>query len=265
MKFLLTTYLSFKLDGIVSKAIFNISLLLFMGLYLCGQSLLSKANQLIDQEQFEESIQVLEKMVHESVISKEVYTNLAYAYYGTGDLPNAVLYYERALKMAPRDPKILNSLEHVKADLPIQITVIPDFILLRAFRHITNYLSSTNWSIVQIILAASIILLITRWLFFTENRSWTVNRLMTIAVLLSLSITAGIFSSQRSHFEEGGDSGISHIEQSLFKGPDDRSGIVSIIGPGNKVFILETIGEWYKVELEDKDVGWIRSESISLI
>lgn len=196
--------------------------------------------------------------------SPSLYANLGYEYYQNGNLANAILYYEKALKLDPHNDQLQKSLDQIRSELPIQITDIPDFILVRWYRSAYNYLSSTTWSVIQ--LFAGIVLLYFLYrLLFRNMTTKMIYQWLIIGGLLVIILLTSFFAYHRKQFEIGGHSGVSLKLQEVYEGPDSRSGTVLTIGPGNKVYILDNIGEWYKIQVRDKDTGWILKENIALI
>ena len=58
----------------------------------------NKANQLYIESRYEESILEYLVIINQGFHSSETYFNLGNCYYKLNDIPNAILYFERALK-----------------------------------------------------------------------------------------------------------------------------------------------------------------------
>jgi tetratricopeptide (TPR) repeat protein len=78
-----------------------------------------RGNQLYEAGDFEEAAAVYEETVARGAVSPELYYNLGNAYYKSGNLGRAVLNYERALQLAPRD-------EDARANLGLVRTMLRD-------------------------------------------------------------------------------------------------------------------------------------------
>ncbi len=246
---------------IALRIITSLIFLVFSGLVFAQEeSSIPQEKRLDYAENLEENIKYIEEGQH----SKELYMNLGYAYYQDGDLANAVLYYEKALKLAPLDSYVKTSLAQIRAELPIQVSDIPDFILVRAYRSVSNLMSAATWSIIQLIFGLMFLYglyqVLLKGVTMKRTYSWTL-----LGVLLVLSLICGLMSYHSKLVEDGGDQAISMVDQELYKAADERSESVVTIGPGNKVFLLDTIGDWYKVQLRDKDTGWVKKEKVRLI
>ena len=47
--------------------------------------------------------------------------------------------------------------------------------------------------------------------------------------------------------------------------PDASGTDLFVLHEGTKVFIKSSLGEWYEIELEDGNVGWIRQKDLERI
>ncbi len=240
-----------------------ISLILLASIFeVCGQNEIPKESQPETTVQaIPELLAILEGGNH----SPELYAQLGYSYYQEADLAHAVLYYEKALKLKPRDKDISDALDLIRNELSIQITEIPDFVLSRYYRNVSRLFSSTSWSVIQLLCGALLLGLIYLRLFKSGehlSNKWAGILIGLTAFLMLLSV---LFASARKYEEKGQVSGIAMSEHGIYEAPDDRSELIVSIGPGNKVFLIDEIGEWYKVLLRDKDTGWIPKDQIKLI
>lgn len=247
------------------KLITTAFLCLVLTSLLSIQSDISELNQLIDKGKCPEAIGILEGLGSQNYVDKEVLETLGYCNYKIGDLAKAMLYYERAAKNAPRDKDIQEAIDHIRKELPVQITQIPDFVLLRWSRHVRDLMSSKNWAVLQILLALSILILLYWWWFKAAHRNWTKQRIIMILAAASLTILTGIIGYQKKISENDRHSAICKEFHNLYVAPDLRSQAVTDLGPGNKVFIIDSIGEFYKVILLDKDLGWIEKIAVEKI
>jgi len=92
-----------------------------------------------------------------------------------------------------------------------------------------------------------------------------IKRWSVTSVLIALVALTSLLAYQRKVYSIGGQAAICMKDQKLYEAPDDRSEELVDLGPGNKVYILDQIGDWYKVQLRDKDVGWVRMSDCQMI
>lgn len=179
-------------------------------------------------------------------------------------MANAVLFYERSLKLDPRNSRNQGALAQVRSELPVKITKIPDFILWRFYQGTMNFMSSKAWGLFQLAVFCLILIFLYKWLFVRPFSKAYLNWI-TLSGLMTLMLLSFVFMNARLQAEKGGLTAVSMEHQEVYQAADERSETIVSIGPGNKVYILDTIGEWLKIQLEDRDIGWIKSKYISTI
>ncbi|MEB2286055.1 MAG: hypothetical protein B6D46_03830 [Polyangiaceae bacterium UTPRO1] len=79
------------------------------------QTLFFEGNTLYGEEKYPEAIAAWEKVLHAGVESGNLYFNLGNAWFKTGNVGRAVLAYERARRLMPRDPDLRANLDYARA------------------------------------------------------------------------------------------------------------------------------------------------------
>src|ERR1700749_3896586 len=93
------------------------------------QSLFEKGNAYYAKGQYKEAAAAYQQIVNAGYQSVGVYYNLANADYKLGDIPSAVLYYEKAHKLAPGDEDISVNTRFANAKTTDKIDESPEFFL----------------------------------------------------------------------------------------------------------------------------------------
>ena len=62
-----------------------------------------EANIAYQQKEYEKAIELYQSLIKQGHLAPELYYNLANAFYKHGNIPDAILNYERSLKMNPKD------------------------------------------------------------------------------------------------------------------------------------------------------------------
>jgi len=76
---------------------------------------ISVANQLYETGRYQEAAQIYEQMISQGMVNSSVYYNLGNAYLKQGDHGRAILNYQRAARLSPRDPDIKANLAIARA------------------------------------------------------------------------------------------------------------------------------------------------------
>ena len=80
-------------------------------------SVFDQANTLYQQEQYQQAAETLEVLVNKNQANSELYYNLGNAYYRLRQPGRAILNYERALRLSPRDGDTRYNLAFVRSQL----------------------------------------------------------------------------------------------------------------------------------------------------
>ena len=229
---------------------------------LFAQSAFDEANTAYAEGRYDEAVTAYEAILTEQP-SATVYYNLGNAYYKQGELAQAILNYERALRLQPTHKDAKYNLEFAKSRITDNI-VEQDFFLSSWARTVRNALSEPTWVILSICL---FVLALTGILLFLLGRApWlrkTAFHCAWIALLFSIitGLNAGSLHQRDSLRNEA------IITQGVVnaKSSPDRSGTdLFTIHEGTKVTIRETIGEWANVHVGQNE-GWIRLSSLERI
>lgn len=233
--------------------------------------LFAQANSAFRSNDFTESIRLYDEIIEAGYYSADLYSNMASSYLQIGNVGRTILNLEKALLIDPYHSTARSNMVIAKERIKDPLTFIPDFILASGWRNFIKSLGVQTWTILHIaMLSIAIALLFVKWtnfsgLFWIVVREWRFTGMAILLVTL-LSFFFMFVSFQRANQLNKGEYGIVMMEELLlYEGPDERSPNLSEVTEGSKVKILDSLNQWYKVELEDKDEGWLRMQSVALI
>lgn len=221
-----------------------------------------KANNAFNESDFTTAINLYEGVLQDGKVSPELYLNLANAYLKSNNIGKAILNYERGLKMNPGHQQLAQNLSYAEKQIEVPITAIPDFFLARYWQSFYLALSSGIWSLIQIMSMILITISVGFWLLSKElkKKRTAFFSLIFFCFLLMIALIAGI---QRTKYSGS----ITHAvvmnnKTGLLSSASDQSELLLSLSEGIKVRILDQIGDYLKVELMDKEVGWIMKENL---
>ncbi len=215
------------------------------------------ANQAYSSKDYDIAIKGYESILAQAYQSAELYYNLANAYYRTNATGRAILNYERAARLAPRDKDIQHNLEFVNTQLQDEIEVLPAFFLRQWWNNMQQLLSSNSWAVLSLLLFWLGILGLVVWQLGKERRQRRQGFFAGFAlVLLSLLPTLWAWSSAKS--EQHSKQAILLVkETTLQSAPDAQSATIMELHEGIKLQLLDQINTWYKVRLPNGAKGWL--------
>ena len=227
-----------------------------------AQSDFELANAAYADGRYEEAVSLYQAMIDEQP-DAVLYYNLGNARFKQGELAQAILNYERALRLKPNYKDAQYNLAFAQSKITDNI-VEHDFFLSSWTRAVRNCLKETTWLILSICLF--ILALAGVLLFLLGREPWlrkTAFHVAWIALLFSLISGLNAWSlHQRDSLRNE-----AIITQGVVnaKSSPDRSGTdLFTLHEGTKVMIRETLGEWSNVRVGSNE-GWIRSTNLERI
>lgn len=198
--------------------------------------------------------------------SASLYCNTGDAYFKDGNIPMAILYYERALKLDPSYSDARFNLDLLGQMIQDRIDPVPEFILKKWTRDICYIMDSDSWAICFLVFLAVTMAML---LLFILAPSVGGRRtgFFTGLVTLFLAIASLSFSLwQKRDYMSADDAIVMRPVTSVKSSPSSESSMdLFILHEGTKVRILDSVGNWNNIELADGRQGWIPSGDIEII
>lgn len=199
--------------------------------------------------------------------SPELYCNLANAYFKKSEYAEAVLFYERSLKLDPSFKDARANLDFVAAFLQDRIESVPEFVLKTWFRNLCWSMSSTAWALLFLGLLLLTCTLVLVFLLSGSRAGRTWSFFGGIAALLFSVVSLSFSFWQKSDYEALDEAVVMVPVSSVKSAPGSESTKdLFVLHEGTKVLVLETVGEsWNKIELPDGRQGWMRAGEMEFI
>ncbi len=228
------------------------------------ESLFEKANQAYQKENYQEALQTYQQLIDANKQSSELYYNIANAAFQNKEIGKAILYFEKAKLLAPGDQRINHNLNIARNQVDTEIIEIPDFVLVRWWRSMANFLSPIVWICAQLVCLMVILWGMYNWRL-VQNVIMRKKGLLAIVVSTCLLILFLLLGRTAHYLEHNTIEGIVMDNAKLKVAPDNRSDDVQSLSEGVKIKVLDAIDDWYKVRLVNKEIGWLPIKDIERI
>lgn len=119
-----------------------------------AEQLWNKANTAYINGDFHAAADTYEELLSRGVSSMKLYYNLGNAYFKDDRIGKAILYYNRALRLAPGNDDIRYNLSVAEARTKDNIEDIPEFFFVTWMRDIRHMMGCTAWSLLSLALLA---------------------------------------------------------------------------------------------------------------
>lgn len=229
------------------------------------KSLMEKGNEYYKNNHYQLAIDEYSKLVSDGYQGASLFYNLGNAYYRLGKVGYAILYYEKAIKLAPGDEDIKHNLQLAKLNLKDKVDALPPFFIFNIWEGLLAAFSVTGWSYVVYIVF--IILLLTLLSYFF-SRTITQQRLsfftgVFILFLFFLSIALLAVKMNKEYNIKS----IIIVEPSVIvkSEPNNSSKDEFQIHEGLKARLEDKVDDWIKIRLEDGKIGWISEKNARII
>ncbi|WP_338408413.1 tetratricopeptide repeat protein [uncultured Flavobacterium sp.] len=227
-----------------------------------AQSGFDKGNHLYQRGKYEKAVFEYESVLKTNMQSAELYFNIANCYYKLNKVAPAIYNYEKALILNPNDSEILNNLKFAQKLNIDEVKEVPKVGFSKMIYDFTSTFHYNTWAWISIGFSAVFLLFFIGYYFsqITLSKRIFFFGMFSLLFLLLISVSAAI--SKKNDFENDRPA-VVFAEMVLVKSePQKASNTVFTLHEGTKVFVLETLENWKKIQLIDGTEGWIESSAI---
>jgi tetratricopeptide (TPR) repeat protein len=249
----------------IAVLVATILLVAFQAIAQDNEQLAAKAAKAYNNRHYSEAIGQYVKIIDGGYESYELYYNLGNAYFRNNETAEAILYYEKALKLAPNNEDIKHNIEVVNSKLNDKVEMVPELFYKRWWKMLLNMLDIDMLAVVNIILLTLSLISIAIYIavssiFIRKISFWAGISLM---LLFSVGVLA---ASQRNHYLTNQHEAIVFMPTVNIKSsPDENSKDIFVLHEGTKVKLLDIVAEWQEIRIANGSVGWIKTSDIRKI
>ena len=234
---------------------------------LAEPSSVATANQLYENGRFAESAQLYEQLIAQEMASSAIHYNLGNAYYQQGDLGKAILNYNRALALDPRDADIKANLALARAQVVDQFGIeVEDDIFAIYTTAVSNNLTLNQTAVLALIFwfvfATAVIAV--RQMEAGKLRNYLKVGTAVAGVLFFIAT----FSLGSRLYEQANTEPAVIVapEVNITSGPGDQYATQFTLHSGAEVELLGERANWAKLALPGGETtGWLPAEAIEAI
>ena len=227
-------------------------------------SVFAEANDLYRAGDYEASRGKYLEIVQLGLGDFRLFYNLGNACFKSNRLGEAIVWYERARRLKPRDDDIRANLRfarHLKKDREPHADDSAIWTLLaRAYMYPTE-----NELCAALTLFALGVLGLGAWRLWRDMETGTLWRGL-LAASCALTVAAGLYLGSRIYRLESDAAAVVTVEQAIARsGPDAQQTTVFVIHEGTTVHVERQEGAWSLIRLPSGLGGWISSGDVTVI
>jgi tetratricopeptide (TPR) repeat protein len=222
------------------------------------QSKFDSANQSYRDARYEEAKGLYEELAKAFPEMPSVFYNLGNTYFRLGKMGRAVLAYETAQELDPRNSDIRSNLKYVKSLLEYKMEDKRNW-YLRAEEQAVHFFTEQE---LQITFLACLFVFLSSWVWvswFRRGLPWGWFRKSLLYLVLVMAVLTGAKYIQTHVIR---DAVIIVSDAEVRYGPSLNDQIAFRLGEGLKVYVLDRREAWSRILLLNGEGGWIQNVDV---
>lgn len=262
-------------SGIKRIAVFFITIYAAVNGYASSQSTIEKADSAYNAGNFRTALSLYNEVLDKDGASTELYYNIGNANFRLGRVGEAIVSYERSLRLDPSNTNARVNLAYVNSLLK-GLPEDGSSFLSNVNQQVVSIASPDTWGVIAFVLFLAVLACVAIYLFASKTTLRKAGFFGGIVVVL-LFVYAFIISWQTAHNQHRDDIGIvTSANAKLVSNPGtnkERGEKTISIPEGSKVEILDSLATpndpvtalWYNVALNNNTQAWIDASDVEQI
>jgi tetratricopeptide (TPR) repeat protein len=219
-------------------------------------------NSLYQKGKYQEAISAYESELSAKKQSAELYFNLGNCYYKLNKVAPSIYNYEKALLQNPDDAEIQNNLKFAQKLQIDDIKEVPKVGFNKVIQDFTNSFHYNTWGGITVGLSIVFLLFFIGYYFsqITISKRLFFLGMFGVMLLLLVSVSSAIF--EKNQFNNDQPAIVFSEVVSVKSEPKVGAADSFLLHEGTKVYVMETLDNWNKIQLTDGNEGWIEKSAI---
>ena len=225
----------------------------------------ANGNQHYIKGKYEQAIAEYLKITKSGQASADLYYNLGNSYFKINQNAQAILYYEKALKLNPAHEDAAFNLHLAQSKSIDKIAPLPEIFFKRWWKNWVALCAFDTWAQLSI---AGLLLFIASIIIFIRSSTASLKIIsFTGTVLFLISFGICFFSGWYGHYKFKNETFAIVTSPSTYvkSSPDIQGKDLFILHEGTKGKVTEQIGEWFRLRIADGNEGWVKKEAVEAI
>lgn len=227
-----------------------------------AQNGFENGNALYQKGKYQEAITAYESVFRTKKQSAELYFNIGNCYYKLNKVAPAIYNYEKALLLNPTDAEIQNNLKFAQKLQIDDIKSVEKVGFNKLIQDFTNTFHYNTWGGIAVGLSFLFLLFFIGYYFsqITVSKRLFFFGMFFVMLLLIVSVSAAIF--EKNQYNNDQPAIVFSEVASVKSEPKNGATDAFVIHEGTKVYVIESLDNWDKIQLTDGNEGWIENSAI---
>ncbi len=227
-----------------------------------AQNGFENGNALYQKGKYQEAITAYESVFRTKKQSAELYFNIGNCYYKLNKVAPAIYNYEKALLLNPTDAEIQNNLKFAQKLQIDDIKTVEKVGFNKLIQDFTNTFHYNTWGGIAVGLSIVFLLFFVGYYFsqITVSKRLFFFGMFFVMLLLVVSVAAAVF--EKNQYNNDQPATVFSEIVSVKSEPKNGATDAFVIHEGTKVYVIESLDNWDKIQLTDGNEGWIENSAI---
>ncbi len=239
-------------------------ILLLPLILLASPELFKEGNALYEEGRYAEAQDAYLSAIDNGYISASVYYNLGNAFFKNNQNPQAILAYERARIIDPRDEQIQRNIAYSRMFCPDKINSMFDGTFFGNFWGFLRFFTYSEVRYTTIALFGLMAIFLFIHIISIKKKRRILRRIATIFGILGV-LALSVYITKMNDRWLLNAAIVLEPETDVMSSPTDSGELLFTINPGTKVVILEKYEDHRRIAIEDGREGWIESSAVERV
>ena len=222
-----------------------------------------EGNASYSEGNYEQALAKYNQIVEAGLESAALYYNMGNTYYKIKEYPEAILYYEKALKLDPGNEDIRTNLEIANMAVVDKIEQLPQSFIVRWWNALKSFFAVDGWAWVSVVSFGLMLLSLFSFLM-ARRMGWRKTGFFAGLVFVLIFGLSLFFAIAKHRDVTVQDEAIVMTPTVTVKSSPSVSSVdLFVLHEGAKVKILDSADDWNKIRIADGSVGWIQAKDVA--
>lgn len=226
---------------------------------------MQQANKEYQSENYSGAVDLYKQLVNDGNKSSALYYNLGNACYKSGSNAQALLWYERALRLDPTNEDIKHNIAFVNQKILDKIEPVPESAIAMIWNRFSHKLTENQWAILSIIFSSLLILALAAFIFGRSGGLRIGGGIVFCLSIFMMIFTIIFAAKEHSRFTRHDEAIVMNMVTEAKSSPTEKGNTIFVIHEGLKVQITKEMGNYVEIRIPSGEKGWISKMAIEKI
>lgn len=226
---------------------------------------MQQANKEYQSENYSGAVDLYKQLVNDGNESSALYYNLGNAYYKSGSNAQALLWYERALRLDPTNEDIKHNIAFVNQKITDKIEPVPESAIEMIWNRSSHKLTENQWAILSIVFSCLLILALAGFIFGRSGGLRIGGGIVFCLSIFMLVFTIIFAAKEHNRFTRHDEAIVMNMVTEAKSSPTEKGNTIFVIHEGLKVQITKEVENYVEIRIPSGEKGWISKMAIEKI